>query len=210
MSLFKKINYLKDSTLWIWKVDEEYDVLFQSVTLKENSLQRLKGMKSESHQKGFLAVRMLLQEAGYSDLDLYYDEHGKPHLKDGKQISISHSHAFSVIIIGETKIGIDLEILKSKIITIAPRFMDTKHLINLGEEDQVKKATVIWGIKESIFKIKNEKGISFPDHIFEKEFNLDDFTGFAQLIFNNTTEEYCFSFEFIENYALVCAFQNNK
>lgn len=210
MGLFKRINCFQDSTLWIWKVEEEYDLLFQSVTLKNNSLERLKGMKSESHQKGFLAVRMLLQKAGYTDLDLYYDEHGKPHLKDGKQISISHSHAFSVIIIGDTKIGIDLEILKEKIVTIAPRFMDINHLKNLESKDQIKKATVIWGIKESIFKIKNEKGISFPDHIFEKEFNLEDSSGIAQLVFNNTTEEYCFSFEFIENYALVCALQNKK
>jgi hypothetical protein len=26
------------------------------------------------HQCGFLSVRKLLQEAGYNDLDLYYDE----------------------------------------------------------------------------------------------------------------------------------------
>ena len=30
---------------------------------------------------------------------------------------------------------------------------------------------MIWGVKESIFKIKNEKGISFPKHIFEDKFN---------------------------------------
>jgi hypothetical protein len=32
-------------------------------------------MKSHLHQRGFLSVRKLLQEAG-NDLDLYYDELG--------------------------------------------------------------------------------------------------------------------------------------
>jgi hypothetical protein len=31
-------------------------------------------MKSEMHQRGFLSVRKLLQTAGYTDFDLYYDE----------------------------------------------------------------------------------------------------------------------------------------
>jgi hypothetical protein len=37
-------------------------------------------MKSEMHQRAF-SVRMLLQETGHTDLDLYYDEFGKPHLQ---------------------------------------------------------------------------------------------------------------------------------
>jgi hypothetical protein len=45
-------------------------------------------MKSELHQR-FLSVRKLLQEASYNDFDLSYDELGKPHLKDGKHISIT-------------------------------------------------------------------------------------------------------------------------
>ena len=48
--------------------------------------------------------------------------------------------------------------------------MDVKHLDTLSVTEQIEKATVIWGVKESIFKIKNEKGISFPKHIFEDKF----------------------------------------
>ena len=56
-----------------------------------------------------------------------------------------------------------------------------------------------------MFKLKNEKGISFPNHIFESPFQLADGKGNAQLIFNNHTEEFQFQFELIENYAFVCA-----
>ena len=44
--------------------------------------------------------------------------------------------------------------------------MDVRHLERLSTEEQIAKATTVWGIKEAIFKIKNERGISFPYHIF--------------------------------------------
>ncbi|WP_130735752.1 4'-phosphopantetheinyl transferase superfamily protein [Flavobacterium sp. J27] len=208
MPFYREIHVNQTTTIYIWKIDEDYNTLFRQVSLKDTSLARLECMKSESHQNGFLAVRMLLQHIGYTDFDLFYDDFGKPHLKDEKHISISHSSDFSAVLISDTLMGIDLEILKDKIVTIAPRFMDIHHLENLNQPDKIKKATVVWGIKESIFKIKNEKGISFPKHIFEKEFCLTDKKGLAQLKFNNVTEEYSFQFEFVDNYALVCAFQN--
>ena len=94
MSLLK-IKALNETTqLYVWKITETFDELFQSIALKDISLARLEGMKSESHQKGFLSVRRLLMEAGYNDFDLFYDEFGKPHLQDGKHIYISHSNDF--------------------------------------------------------------------------------------------------------------------
>jgi phosphopantetheinyl transferase len=58
---------------------------------------------------------------------LYYDE-GKPHLKDDKYISISHSHHFSAIIVSKS-VGIDIELQREKIIRIA---------------DKSTKSTAIW------------------------------------------------------------------
>jgi phosphopantetheinyl transferase len=60
-------------------------------------------------------VRKLLQEASYNDFDLSYDELGKPHLKDGKHISITHSYQFSAIIISDQTVGIDIELQREKI-----------------------------------------------------------------------------------------------
>ena len=77
-----KVVYLSNNTkLYLWKITEDFDTLLSQVKLKDSSLARLESMKSESHQKGFLAVRMLLQHNNYNDFDLYYDEFGKPHLK---------------------------------------------------------------------------------------------------------------------------------
>ncbi len=210
MSLLK-IKALNETTqLYVWKITETFDELFQSIVLKDVSLARLEGMKSESHQKGFLSVRRLLMEAGYNDFDLFYDEFGKPHLQDGKHISISHSNDFSVIVISDQNVGADLEILKEKTVQIAPRFMDMGHLINLSDDDLLKKATVVWGIKESVFKIKNEIGISFKDHIFENDFSINDKKCTVELRLNNKVECFDILFDFIENYVFVCAFESKK
>lgn len=210
MPLLKTIALNGFTQLWVWKITETFDELFQSVALKDVSLARVEGMKAESHQKGFLSVRKLLVEAGYSDFDLYYDEFGKPHLNDGKHISISHSNDFSVIVLSDVNIGADLEILKDKTLILAPRYMDVSHLENLSKEDELIKATVVWGIKESVFKIKNEIGISFKDHIFEDDFNLADRKCGVELRFNEKPERFDIIFDFIENYVFVCAFEEKK
>ncbi len=211
-----KVIYLSNNTkLYLWKITEDFDALFKEVRLKVSSLKRLEDMKSQSHQKGFLAVRMLLQHLDYNDFDLYYDEFGKPHIKPQGcsikevEISISHSNDFSAVVISEQKVGLDLEQLKEKTLKIAPRFMDVSHLENLSEEEKIKKATVVWGIKECIFKIKNEKGISFPNHIFEDDFNFEDKKATAVLKFNNKEENFEVQFDSIEDYIFVCAFGDN-
>lgn len=220
MPLSKVVPLTENTKLYLWKITEDLDVLFNQVTLKDASLARLQEMKSQSHQKGFLAVRMLLQEIELTDHNLFYDEFGKPHLDiafgskpfDGnhQHISISHSHGFSAIAISDSKVGLDLEQLKEKTLLIAQRFMDVSHLEGLSYEEKIKKATVIWGIKESIFKIKNEKGISFPKHIFEDHFDLDDKIATATLKFNHKEEKFKIQFDSVEDYIFVCAFEENN
>jgi phosphopantetheinyl transferase len=223
MPLYKTIKINKTTTAYFWHITEDVTSLFRAVSLSDASLKRLEGMKSESHQKGFLAVRMLLQYIDFTDNDLTYDAAGKPHLQVKRQklkdknsesvthhpssitqhISISHSHDFSCICISDEVIGIDLELLKEKTLKIASRFMDVNHLLGLSIADQITKATVVWGIKESIFKIKSEKGISFPDHIFEDAFDIKEGECTAELHFNSRIEKFYVQFHLIEGYVFV-------
>ncbi len=208
MPLFKTINHNSKTTIHVWKISETFDQLSSEIILNEKSQIRLQNMKSQMHQLGFLSVRKLLQIAEYSDFDLYYDENGKPHLLDNKFISISHSHQMSAIVISDEPVGIDLEIQKEKVLKIASKFMNVSHLENISHEDKIKKATVIWGVKETIFKIENKKGISFPDHIFENNFDLKDKQTKAELRFNNKIKIFNIHFKEIEEYILVWGFQH--
>lgn len=222
MPFYKKLNINDHTIAYFWKISEDITWFYEKAILNEKSLSRLQTMQSVSHQKGFLAVRMLLQHIDLTDFDLFYDAFGKPHLKVESQklkdkivereikkyISISHSHDFSCICISNKPVGVDIEKCKEKTLKITSKYMDISHIDNLSLADKITKATVIWGIKESIFKLKNEKGISFPKHIFESPFQLADRKGIAKLIFNDNTEEFQFQFNLIEDYAFVCALTN--
>lgn len=208
MPLYKKFNIGENAQVLIWQITESFEDLFDEVYLKDISLVRVNNMKALSHQKGFLSIRKLLQEVGYSDEDLFYDETGKPNLVDGKLISITHSFEFSAIIISEKIAGIDLEMQREKIITIAEKFMDTEFdfLPKEKELDFIQKSTVIWGVKEAVFKIENQVGISFKDHISVFPFEMADGKTSAILTFESQVKEYSIQFEIVENYIVVIAF----
>jgi len=210
MPLHESRTHGANTQIYVWKITETFEDLFDQVLLNDTNLIRLNNMKSEMHQRGFLSVRMLLQSAGYSDRDLYYDEFGKPHLADGKHISVTHSYGFSAIIISDQNTGIDIELQREKILLIADKFIDTEFdFLEKEAEDYIRKLTVIWGAKESIFKIRNEVGISFKDHISVFPFEINDEKTSALLTFANLNKEFSIHFEEIENFTLVYAFEKN-
>lgn len=213
MPLYKTINFSRNEAITtkilVWEITESFDDLFSEVVLNMKNRIRLDNMRSELHQRGFLSVRKLLQEAGYNDLDLYYDEFGKPHLNDGKHISITHSHHFSAIILSDETVGIDIELQREKIIRIADKFADEEfnYLDKNNLKEYIKKLTVIWGAKEAIFKIRNEKGISFKNHIKVKDFSIKDTELKAELHFDNLVKAFKIFHEEIDGFGLVYAFQ---
>ena len=205
MPLYKSIEIDKDTRLLIWKNTESLEELLHNVKLKDFCTARLNGMKSEQHKKGFLGVRMLMQEIGYTDFDLFYDGDGKPHLKDGMNISITHSYAFSAIIISKNDIGIDMELQREKVITIADKFiepefayLDPSHL-----SEYMHKLIVIWGVKEAVYKMISRSGLSFKQNIYVFPFDLPEKRGMASVKFEEINESYPFFFEEIEDFILV-------
>jgi phosphopantetheinyl transferase len=223
MPLYKTINFSPTTQILVWEITETFEDLFGQVLLNDSNRIRLSNMKSELHQRGFLSVRKLLQEAGYNDFDLHYDESGKPHLKNGKFISITHSFHFSAIIISDQKVGIDIEMQRDKIIRIADKYVDYEFHFLKPEiiQQYIRKLTVIWGVKESIFKIRNEKGISFKDHIQVNPFEIDENRTTAILEMENIKQPFSIYFEEIDSspesfqgeqakqhFTLVYAFEN--
>ena len=123
MPLYKSIDLNSQTNVKVWKISESIEFLLSKLVLTTESLERVSGMKSELHQRAFLSVRMLLEEFGYLDSDMFYDSLGKPFLKDGKHISISHSYHFSTVVISTVEVGVDIEKQRPKIIKIASKFI---------------------------------------------------------------------------------------
>ena len=173
MPLYKTIHISTDVVLYIWKISETEAELRQNISLTNSNEDRVQGMKSGIHRRGFLSIRHLMLLEGFEDKDLYYDHMGKPHLHNGHYISITHSYEFTGIIVSKgEKVGIDIEKQRDKIIRIAHKFttLDTK-VPGQSTSEIVRKLTLLWGAKESIYKISSIEGLSFLQHIYlEPEF----------------------------------------
>ncbi|BFM43497.1 4'-phosphopantetheinyl transferase superfamily protein [Flavobacterium sp. CFS9] len=214
MPLFQTIQFNETTKILVWHITESFEELVSNVVLKEKTQLRLDGMKSVMHQRAFLSVRMLIQEMGFTDQDLHYDEFGKPYFNCENHISITHSHDFAAIIISDKTVGIDMELQREKILRIADKFVDTEntYLNTENTPDYIRELTVIWGAKEAIFKIRNEKGISFKDHISVNAFLLDKNQTEASLHFNDLAIDFDVYYKEIksntsgQNFTLVYAF----
>jgi 4'-phosphopantetheinyl transferase len=164
-------------------------------------------MKSDLHQRGFMSVRHLLKEVGYTDDDLLYDGYGKPHLKDGKFISITHSFIFSAIIISETQpVGIDIEMQRDKIVKIAHKFTPIEEYKSIANHDAlVSKLTIVWGAKESLYKIYGKKKLNFLENIYIEDFSFETNVTTGKILYEGETFEYGIHFLEIEGFTCVCA-----
>lgn len=209
MPLYKSVTLPNGTRLLVWKITETLEELASDVLLKPVCQNRMDGMKSEQHQRGFLSVRKLLQETGYTDFDLYYGADGKPHLNDGKNISITHSYGFSAIIIGSCNVGIDMELRREKVVKIADKFIEDEfaYLNPADLTDYTRRLIVIWGVKEALFKMISREGISFKQHIKVMRFNMPDSKGLARVTFEEIDRLYDFYFEEIEDFTLVHTFE---
>jgi phosphopantetheinyl transferase len=163
-------------------------------------------MKSELHKRGFMSVRHLLAEAGYTDHDLYYNSLGKPHLRDDKHISITHSYTFSAIIVSNQPVGIDIEMQRDKILRIANKFTTFEDYKTLANVDAViRKLTIVWGAKESLYKLYAQEGLSFLKHIYIEDFYFDTAKTKGSINFHGSSSKYQLDFLEFEGFTCVYA-----
>lgn len=175
MPLYKTITSPAGCAVYIWKVTEPEQDLARGIALTPHCRERYDGMRSETHRRGFMSIRHLMAEAGYTDADLYYDAAGKPHLHDGTHISITHSFDFTGIIVSKKReVGIDIEKQRDKILRVAHRFTPLHEYHTLANEDAlIRKLTMVWGAKESLYKIMAIHGLSFLNHICIDDFDME-------------------------------------
>ncbi|WP_299383651.1 4'-phosphopantetheinyl transferase superfamily protein [uncultured Lacinutrix sp.] len=205
MPLYKSISVNSQTTVKIWKIEESYTELITPLNLKEESLNRVNGMKSQLHQRGFLSVRHLLRAFGYTDQDLFYDDNGKPHLKDGKHISITHSFTFSGVIVGDKEVGIDIEKQRDKIAVIAKKFVDYEfEYLSELDTDYINRLTVIWGIKESLYKLFATPGMLFREHFLVIPFMMEDRETLCWIDYK--MKKYRYNSYFLEFEGFTCAY----
>ncbi len=208
MPLFKTIHVNETTQILIWKITESLENLKEGIVLTSKNKTRFEGMKSELHQKGFLSVRQLLKEVNYRDTDVLYDAFGKPSLKNGNYISITHSFTFVAVIISDKKpVGIDIEKQRDKIVKIAPKFTPIHEYKSIANHDAlVRKLTIVWGAKESLYKIYGKKKLLFLHHIYIDDFSFHHKSTTGEIRFNGIVTAYKISFLEFEGFTCVYAY----
>lgn len=162
MGLVREIT-LESGVLYVWHITESLEELETLLELSVFSQDRLAKMKSVNHQKAFLAVRQVLRQLNIADASLTYDENGRPSLRSGEYISISHSFDYAVVVVSKKNVGVDIELIREKIVRLSGKFCNEKELGNAPVTliEKMDYLTEIWSVKEALFKMCNSRSLSF-------------------------------------------------
>ena len=159
MPIVNKIENEK-VTILVWKITETLEKIIVLAGGVNTS-----NYTSEKRKKEHLVSRLLVNEI-YPTKKIIYNEFGAPELDNGKHISISHSKKLVAVIFSEKKTGLDIEQISEKSLRIASKFVSARNLIKLNKE----KATLIWCLKEAIYKWYQKGSVDFIKDIIIPEF----------------------------------------
>ena len=158
MPIINKIESEK-ITILVWEIKETLEEL---ITLGKGI--NISNYTSEKRKKEHLASRLLVNEI-YPTKTIIYNEFGAPELNNGKHISISHSKELVAVIFSNKKTGLDIEQISGKSLRLASKFVSARNLIKLNKE----KATLIWCLKEAIYKWHQKGSVDFIKDIIIPE-----------------------------------------
>ncbi|MEZ4922652.1 MAG: 4'-phosphopantetheinyl transferase superfamily protein [Crocinitomicaceae bacterium] len=176
--------------------DIDVDELDLSI-LNSVELERYKGFISDKRKREFVFTRALLLSFGI-DLKIEYRETGKPIINEG-HISISHSR--NNVIIGYSKnhiIGVDIEYFNPKIHRIKHKFLASIERERFDIENE-QTLTILWSIKEAIYKMEDIPGLMFKEHILVHALNE---RGNVRVIKNGIEHDYVFDYEVFEDFVI--------
>jgi 4'-phosphopantetheinyl transferase len=156
----------------IWRVEEEAEDLVGRLQLDEREKTVLAGLNKGKRTLHWLTTRVLLRymldTPGF--IDCPSDENGKPYLANfPHKISLTHSFDYVAVMLSENgEVGIDLELVGSKILKIAHKFMKTEELVGIEEldvETRINYLYACWCAKEAVYKLQGNKGVSFRENM---------------------------------------------
>ena len=162
---------------------------------KETDISDIYTFKSEKRKKEILSRNILLNEM-IPEAELSYNNFGAPQINSSDNISISHSNNLVAIGFSKLKIGIDIQKISEKALSLSPRFICESNLNNLS----IEKATLLWCCKEAIYKWHQKGSVNFKSDIYIYPFELRT-SGTVSANFK--TEKLSLSYNKIDTFYLV-------
>ena len=194
------LSYSSDDSLYthlIWHCSEDINFFRSKLNLTNYELNILEKRNNSKKALEFLCSRLLLRLCKLDPNDLSYNEFGAPILKSGKFISISHCKNYVTLLLSNQSCGVDIETKRKQILNIKHKFLNQTDINNISMEN-ISDITLIWTLKEAIYKLCQYPGINFKDQIFISTIDIK----------NNLANAYVDIDGSITN--LICKFQINK
>ncbi|MFD1771467.1 4'-phosphopantetheinyl transferase family protein [Sphingobacterium suaedae] len=148
----------------IWKIEETTEELLARLQLDEREKAKLESLSKGKRTLHWLATRVLLRYLLKTEeyIACPSDANGKPYLPDYPfKISLTHSFDYAGVLMStQGECGIDLEIVKDKVLRIKEKFMKPTELAFI-QDNNVEQLYACWCAKEAVYKLQGNKGVSF-------------------------------------------------
>ena len=212
--LSQKIN--ESTFLGVWKITETSEDLKLQVELDKNDEKYFAEFRNEFRKKHWLSYRLILHELLKArTIKIIYNEYGKPFIPSFKgSFSVSHSGDFAAAVVSyKFAVGIDIEKIRDRIEKVSERFLNKEELDHAGNSNRREKLHVLWGTKESLYKLYGK-----PDVDFQKDIRIEPFdyfcTGEGSCLATMNTPDglgfYSVFYRKIEDYMLVWAVRHSQ
>ncbi len=201
MPIYELKNISETKKIGIWKITESKEELLNLASYLPYQIS-IPNTKNENRIKQWLTTRLLLVDF-FDDVQILYDEFGKPYLANNWNISISHTTNFVVILLNRKEsCGVDIEKINSKVERIKHKFLSEDDLQKIKSE---KGLTIYWSAKEALYKYYGKKEVLFIENLYIKDFNFNSnsntFKGIIKM--SDLKKEIKMNWEEIEDHILV-------
>lgn len=160
----------------IWKIEESAEELLGKLQLDDAEKLKLQQMSKGKRTLHWMATRVLLRYLLQTDQYIHCpsDNNGKPYLPDYPyKLSLTHSFEYAGVMLStQGECGIDLEIVKNKVVRIKNKFLKDEELafINPDPEIEILQLYACWCAKEAVYKLQGNKGVSFLEDMTIRPF----------------------------------------
>ncbi len=183
MPLVYQQNINVTTKIAVWHIAEEEDFFLSEVPVQREIRHWHKRLQ---HLAGRFLLKEMYPEFPFELIQVANTK--KPYLADEPfHFSISHCGDYAAAIVSKTyRVGVDVELLNTKIEQVQHKFMYAGELELLNAQypmPLVQRLTLYWSVKESVFKWWGKGDVDFKDDIVITSVKGEPVHGIVRCIF---------------------------
>lgn len=164
MPLFFQQNINEHTSVGIWSIEEEETFFSVSTSLP---CAVTHPQKRKQHLAGRFMLKILKPDFPLHEIRIA--DTRKPYLpENSSHFSISHSGLYASAIVSTAyKVGVDVEMYTARVLKVLHKFLspDELSLLDQHAEKPYTLETMLWSVKETVFKWYGLGEVDFKEHI---------------------------------------------